>query len=69
AMTPTGRMVVVEHLRDSWNFISYNIGAFHFHSRSEWLNCFRVAGFAVEREKKLTPFITAFFLKKNGTES
>ncbi len=64
-----GGMVVVEHLRDIANFIAYNIGAFHFHSRRKWLKCFHKAELTIENEMKLTPFVRAFFLKKNGDAS
>jgi len=67
AMSSAGRLVVVEHLRDMANLCAYNIGALHFHSRSEWINCFRSANLQIECEKELTPFIKAFFVKKNGT--
>ena len=65
-MEPNGRLVVVEHLRDFANIFAYNLGAFHFHSRAVWLSCFREAGLLVDVEKKLGPFLTAFFLTKNG---
>ena len=64
-----GTLVVVEHLRDAANMFAYTLGAWHFHSRPEWLRCFELAGFSLAREKKLTPFVSAFFLKKNGTSS
>jgi ubiquinone/menaquinone biosynthesis C-methylase UbiE len=36
-----GQVVVVEHLRDMANMLAYNVGAFHFHTRAEWLKAFR----------------------------
>ncbi len=65
-LAPTGTVVVTEHLRDPANFLAYTIGFLHFHSRRVWLATFRAAGLRVEREVKITPFITAFFLRKNG---
>jgi hypothetical protein len=62
---PTGRVVIVEHLRDVPNFIAYNIGFFHFHSRAEWKRNFTDAGFTVELERSLTPFVALFILRKN----
>lgn len=59
-----GRVFVTEHLRDWKNFTAYNIGFFHFHPRAAWLENFQSAGFIVEREIKITPFITTFVLKK-----
>lgn len=64
-----GQAVVVEHLRDAANLLVYNVGAFHFYSRAVWLETFEAAKLKIVEEKKLTPFLTAFFLSKNGTES
>lgn len=62
----SGTIVVTEHLRDPANFLAYTIGFLHFHSRRTWLATFRGAGLRVEREVKITPFITAFFLRKHA---
>lgn len=66
---PNGKVVVVEHLRSTMNFIAYTIGFFHFHTRKTWLNTFEKAHFSVHSEKNLTPFVTIFSLSKNGTAS
>lgn len=58
-----GQIVVLEHLRDLPNFMAYNIGFFHFYSRREWMRTFDAAGLAVEKETKLTPFLSAFILQ------
>ncbi|MEP7076811.1 MAG: class I SAM-dependent methyltransferase [Acidobacteriota bacterium] len=68
-LSPNGQVVVVEHLRDASNYLAYNIGALHFHSRESWLDTFAAARLDIEDEIKLTPFVTAFFLKKHGTAS
>jgi hypothetical protein len=68
-LTADGRAIVVEHLRDAANLLVYNVGAFHFYSRAAWLETFDAAKLKVANEKKMTPFITIFFLIKNGTES
>lgn len=62
-----GEVVVTEHLRNTANFIAYNIGALHFHSRQTWIDTFHESGFRVARETRVTPFITTFILQKNGT--
>lgn len=69
AISPTGQIIVTEHLRDSANFLAYNIGAFHFHSRTTWLKAFQSSGLRVTEEIKITPFITTFILDKNGATS
>lgn len=69
AISPTGQIIVTEHLRDTANFLAYNIGAFHFHSRASWLKAFQSSGLRVTEEIKITPFITTFILDKNGVTS
>lgn len=61
-----GQIFITEHLRDLNNFLAYNFGFFHFHSRSTWIRTFSEAGFKVVMEVKSTPFITTFILEKNG---
>ena len=68
-LTPKGQVIVTEHLRDTANFIAYNIGFLHFHSKETWLQTFRKAGFKVFDEIKITPFISTFILTKNGISS
>jgi len=64
-----GRIIVTEHLRDTANFLAYNIGFMHFLSRSSWCNTFKEAGLIILNEIKITPFITTFVLTKNGIAS
>ena len=68
-LSPTGHIIVTEHLRDTLNFFAYNIGAFHFHSKASWLKSFQSSGLRVAEEIKITPFITTFILDKNGLSS
>lgn len=68
-LKPQGQVIVTEHLRDTANFIAYNIGFFHFYSKRTWLQTFAKAGLKVSNEIKITPFISTFILTKNGTAS
>lgn len=68
-LSASGQIIVTEHLRDTVNFLAYNFGAFHFHSKTSWLKTFRLSGLKVAKEIKITPFITTFILEKNGTAS
>ena len=61
-LKPTGEIVVTEHLRDTANFLAYNLGFFHFHSKKTWLQTFRSAQLRVKQEVKINPFITTFVL-------
>ena len=63
-LSDRGRVVVVEHLRDFANFAAYGPGAFHFQSRSSWLDGFRAAGLERLSERKVTPWITIYTLGK-----
>lgn len=67
-LSDNGTIIVTEHLRDLPNFLAYNIGFFHFISRSSWLRTFKNAKLKIVVEKKITPFITTFILEKDGTQ-
>jgi SAM-dependent methyltransferase len=60
----SGKIVITEHLRDFPNFLTYNIGFFHFFSKKLWLNTFKAAGLNIVEEMKITPFISVFILNK-----
>lgn len=55
-----GRLVLVEHLRDLWNFAAYGPGFGHFFPRSEWIRAATSAGFSILTEESLTPFVRCF---------
>lgn len=63
---PAGQIIVVEHLQDVANFLAYNIGFRHFHRPSVWRQTFAQAGLQLQQEQKITPFISAFVLRKHG---
>lgn len=65
-LKPEGQIIITEHLRDIYNFLAYNIGSFHFHSKPTWLNTFNKSKLELVSEIKNTPFISTFTLKKNG---
>jgi len=64
---PGGEIYITEHLRDAVNFLVYNIGCFHFYPRGSWLRLFREANLKVNREIKLTPFISTFLISGNDS--
>lgn len=64
-----GKIVVVEHLRDIRNFMAYNLGFLHFFSRPTWQRTFTAAGLNMVSEIKITPFLSAFLLERNGMAS
>ncbi|WP_300570436.1 methyltransferase [Flavobacterium sp.] len=64
-----GKVIVVEHLRDFNNFMAYTIGFFHFFSKSEWKKTFNASYLSIQKETKITPFVSVFILQKNGITS
>jgi hypothetical protein len=66
-LSPVGKIIVVEHQRDIYNFMAYNFGFFHFFSTKTWKQTFSKANLSEESIFKITPFISAFVLTKNGT--
>ena len=51
------RLVIVEHTRDTANFVAYGPGAFHFLPRTTWTS---LAGFTLVDERTITPFVRVF---------
>lgn len=68
-LTAGGKIIVTEHLRDLPNFIAYNFGFFHFHSKAVWLKTFAESNLKLEEEIKITPFISTFILTNHGATS
>jgi ubiquinone/menaquinone biosynthesis C-methylase UbiE len=67
-LKPKGEIIVVEHLRDTLNFMAYSIGFFHFYSLKTWLRVFKTAELTVYNTQKLTPFISVFTLHSYGNQ-
>lgn len=57
---PDGKLITVEHLRDTPNFFAFSIGFTHFFSRNTWKKAFQEAGFSDVEESKFTPFMSIF---------
>ncbi len=64
-----GKVILVEHLRDLPNFLAFNIGFFHFHSKKTWLNDIKKSNLKISSEHKLTIFTSLFVIEKNGNPS
>ena len=65
-LKPSGQIIITEHLRDTANFLAYNIGFLHFYSKQNWRRIFQSASLYIQKEQKITPFITTFTLNKHG---
>jgi ubiquinone/menaquinone biosynthesis C-methylase UbiE len=57
---PNGKVITVEHLRDTPNFLAFSIGFTHFFSRKSWEKSFKEAGYSSVEETKFTPFMSIF---------
>jgi ubiquinone/menaquinone biosynthesis C-methylase UbiE len=66
-LIPGGEIIVVEHVRDWYNFLAYTIGYFHFYPKAVWKQTFSSAGFAKSEQSKINPFVSIFYLKKDGS--
>ena len=53
---------MIEHLRDVFNFMAFNLGAFHFYSKENWNQNFKKADLNIVSEFKPNTFITTFIL-------
>jgi len=67
-LNDNGRVIVIEQLRDVFNFACFGIAALHFLPRTTWLRSFRTAGLAIKDEFKITPLLTAFVLVRPSTQ-
>jgi SAM-dependent methyltransferase len=61
---PGGTVLLVEHLRDGWNFLAFGPGFMHFWPARRWAALASRAGLKIEQKRRLTPFVTAFLLRK-----
>lgn len=59
-----GRVVVVEHLRDLAAALAFGPAIVHFFPRQEWLRLGKLTGLAVERERRITPFVRVFVYRR-----
>lgn len=55
-----GEVILVEHLRDLPNFLTFSVGFTHFYSKQHWRNNLEKAGFSSIEQSRFTPFLSIF---------
>lgn len=59
-----GELVLMEHSRDAWNLLAFGPGFLHFFSQRAWRKTAAEAGFRVQTELSMTPFVRAYVLRR-----
>lgn len=59
-LAPGGRLVMVEHLRDTANALAFGPGSLHFERATTWRRVAADAGLRLDHEERRTPFVRAF---------
>jgi len=62
-LIPGGELVVMEHSRDWWNLLAFGPGFLHFFSQRAWRRTAYKAGFGVQAELSMTPFVHVYVLR------
>lgn len=62
SLAPSGRIVLLEHLRDVPNALAYGPGAMHFLPREAYVEAFADARLELIGERSMTPFLRLFVL-------
>jgi SAM-dependent methyltransferase len=63
-LVPGGDLILMEHSRDSWNFVAFGPGFLHFFSQRAWRKAAFEAGLTVRTEFSMTPFVHVYNLRK-----
>ena len=59
-----GQVIIVEHARDTLNFLAYGPGFLHFLPSRAWLTPAQLVGLRVRECVSFTPFVKAYFLQR-----
>ena len=63
---PSGKLVLIEHLRDLPNFLAFGPGFLHFFPRRQWLAASASAALQRDREFSITPFVRVFVFRRTA---
>jgi SAM-dependent methyltransferase len=65
-LAPNGKIILIEHLRDTPNFLAFGPGFLHFQSRRTWTIAFHAANLTLSREHRITPFVHVFEIERSN---
>lgn len=61
-LSPTGRIILVEHVRDIANFVAFGQGFMHFMPLAEWIRCATQNELKIAKQYKITPLVAVLEL-------
>lgn len=61
-LKPTGRIVLVEHVRDFSNFVAFSLGFMHFLPLAEWIRCASESNLKIAKQYRITPLVAVLEL-------
>ena len=64
-LNPGGEFVLIEHLRDWWNFSAFGPGFLHFFSRRGWRRAALESGLNLHGELAITPFVHVHVFRRD----
>jgi SAM-dependent methyltransferase len=63
-LTSGGECLLMEHMRDWWNFLAFGPGFLHFFPLCAWRQAARQAGLEIRTEFAMTPFVHVFVIRR-----
>lgn len=61
-LQPSGRIVLVEHVRDFSNFVAFSVGFMHFLPLAEWTSCASKSNLKIAKQYRITPLVAVLEL-------
>jgi SAM-dependent methyltransferase len=61
-LKPSGRIVLVEHVRDFSNFLAFSLGFMHFLPLVEWIRCASKSHLKIAKQYRITPLVAVLEL-------